>query len=173
MKTTSLKRVGSLLLLLVIVCVNGQAKNQKQTADRLAPFYYNCTGAKCMSQSQTICKPDESGKYLKPHRKYNFTYDEQKRVTSKEAYKWDTERNTWIPDYKQTFIYSNNRMETLYAKWNRRKKLYNPAKEKTIYQIGRSGTIAYTSYKKEASSAEWTLVTDMPDLLPNRLIAEK
>lgn len=173
MKTTSLKRVGFLLLLLVTVCINGQAKNQKQNAELLASFYYDCTGAKCLSQTQTICKPDETGKYLKPHRKHHFTYDEQKRITSKEAYKWDIERNTWVPDYKQTFIYSNNRMETFYAKWNKHKKSYNPSKEKAVYQIGESGIIAYTSYKKTASSAEWMLVTDIPNLLPNSLIAEK
>lgn len=169
MKTRNLLRAGFLTLLFGVICFSGQA----QKTNKLAPFYYDCTGAKCLNPTQTICKPDENGKYLKAHRKYYFTYDEQKRVTSKEAYKWNTETNTWIPDYKQTFIYSNNRMETLYAKWDQRKKAYNPIKEKAIYQIGASGITAYASYKKDSSSTGWTLTTYLPDLSPNRLLVEK
>ncbi len=173
MKKLNFKRTGLLTLVFGVVCFSGLAQNSKQKTDRLAPFYSDCTGVKGLCQTQTICKPDETGKYLRLHRKYSFTYDKLKRVISKEAGKWDTDSEKWIPDYKQTFVYKDNQMEIYYSKWNKQKKSYDPAKEKAIYTTCDSGITAYANYKKAPSSEEWTLVTNMPNLQLNPLVAEK
>ena len=45
--------------------------------------------------SKVIYRLDGS---LYRHMKYDFTYDDQKRISSKEAFKWDASIEKWIPD---------------------------------------------------------------------------
>ena len=170
MKNTILKRITVIALLASTIIFSGQAENKES---QLAPFYSNCTGIKCLNPEQIICKPDESGKYLKAHRKYKFTYDSENRVIEKAAYKWNEHKQKWTPDYLQTFKYSENQIETEYSAWNKRSKSYTSAKEKAIYKTCDLGVIAYTSYKSNSSDNEWKLITNLPEISPNKLIVEK
>lgn len=170
METTILKRMIAIALLTGSIIFSGQAENKES---QLAPFYSNCTGIKCLNHKQIICKPDESGKHLKAHRKYNFTYDSENRVIEKAAYKWNEHKQKWTPDYLQTFTYSENQIETEYSAWNKRSKSYAPPKEKAIYKTYHLGVMAYTSYKRDSVEIEWKLINTLPEIYPNILIVEK
>lgn len=169
MKTTILKQIGIIMLLVITVSFSANAQEKDQ---KLEPFYYDCSGLKDKHPSQIICKPDESGKHLQLHLKYDFTYDQANRLSQKDAYKWNAVKGEWTPYYKQTFTYNVNEIETHYAKWDKRKKAYTPVHEKAIYTLADSGVIAYTNYKRAAAD-EWKLITDFSNQHPNRLIAEK
>lgn len=169
MKTTILKQIGIIMLLVITVSISANAQEKRQ---KLEPFYKNCSGSKAMQPTQIICKPDESGKYLQLHLKYDFIYDQANRLSQKEAYRWNADKREWTPYYKQTFVYNNSQIEMYYTKWNKQKKAYNPVYEKAIYTIADSGVIAYTNYKRTGPD-KWKQVTGFFNQNPNRLIAEK
>ena len=173
MKKTILKKTGFAMLLIGVISFSGQAKSQEKKGSQLAPFYHNCEGIKDLKAEQIICKPDESGKYLTLHRKYNFAYDDENRVVKKEACIWNQRSQKWIPAYILTFSYDMNRMETYYAKWDKRKGKYDTTKEKIVYKTCHLGVTAYTSYKRNSLDSEWEVVTDLPDIYPNRFIVER
>lgn len=170
MKTTILKQIGMIMLLAVTCSFVSNAKNK---GNDTRVFYHNCQGVQDLQPEQIICKPDESGKYLELHRKYNFTYDNENRVTKKVAYKWNQQNQKWIPDYLQTFKYSKSQTETEYSVWDKHSKSYAPAQEKAIYKTCYHGVMAYTSYKRNASDNEWKLITNLPEISPEKLIVEK
>jgi len=170
MKTTTLKQIGMIMLLAVTISFTTNAQNNTK---KLQPFYHDCMGAKTLKQTQIISKPDESGKYLELHRKYNFIYDEQNRVTQKAAFKWNSHRKEWIPDHILSYIYENDQVEISLAPWSKRRNSYLPAKEKMVYTATNEGITSYVCYKRNNGSKDWEIVTKLSDLTPSRLIAGK
>ena len=55
--------------------------------------------------SKVIYRLDGS---LYRHMKYDFTYDDQKRMATKEAFKWDASTDKWLPYFKIDYTYSSN-----------------------------------------------------------------
>ncbi|MDR2969463.1 MAG: DUF3836 domain-containing protein [Tannerellaceae bacterium] len=171
-----LKRIAAIALLIGAIgfpaFAEGKGNNGK--ANMSYPFYYSSSGIRDLNPEQIVCKPDADGKYLELHRKYNFSYDRQGRMTKKEAYKWDASRKKWNPDYLLTYNYSPEQIEAEYAVWNKREKTYNPPKEKVIYTQGEKGIFAYLGYKRTDSSEGegWELVTNLTDMQSNQLWAE-
>ena len=47
-------------------------------------------------------------------------YDNENRVTSKEASKWDSSQEAWVPYFKMDVSYTNSEVELSYARWNPR-----------------------------------------------------
>lgn len=168
METNILKRIGTVVLLAGAISFSGWAQNKEEKNHPL-PFYYDNRGFYESMSTQTVCKPDATGKYLELHCKYYFTYDEQNRMIRKEAYKWNEFRETWSPNYILTFTYEHDQIETEYAVWNQRKKDYNSPSEKIIYAKSNQGIVAYNGYKKNPISDEWELVSDLSGLQPSRL----
>lgn len=170
MKTTILKKIGMIILFVgtISAAVNAQKKE-----DVLQPFYSNCEGAKDLKPTQIISKTDESGQYLVLHRKYDFAYDKQDRVTKKETYKWNSRKQEWTPNYMLSYTYNNDQVVIEYATWNKKTKAYSSAKEKAVYTITPEGITSYISYKRENAAKNWEITTNLTDLIPNRLIANK
>ena len=80
--------------------------------------------------------------------KYDFTYDEQKRIVSKEALKWDASREKWSPCFKMNYTYASNEMTLVFARWNASHKAYDAYVEKSIYELNNANLpIAYLNYK--------------------------
>ena len=86
--------------------------------------------------AKTIFK-NESG-YLFRHLRYTYTYDNENRVTSKEASKWDSSKETWVPYFKMDVSYANNEVELSYARWNSKSNAYDSNVEKTVYELNDS-----------------------------------
>lgn len=169
MKTTILKQIGTILLLVTTVCFSVTAQKQKQ---ELKPFYSNCDGHRSLQPDQIICTPDESGQYLKPHLKYNFFYDSQNRLCKKEAYKWDVQEAKWGPYYSMSYGFSDGRVEVDYAKWNKKTRDFSALKEKAVYERTDSGLVFYTLYKKHSVNDQWSLVTQLYGPNAESLIAD-
>lgn len=95
--------------------------------------------------SKVIYKLDGS---LYRHMKYDFTYDDQKRMASKEALKWDAVAEKWIPYFKISYTYSSNEITLLYARWNESHKAYDASVEKSVYELNDANMpVAYMNYK--------------------------
>ena len=83
--------------------------------------------------AKTIFKNEDG--HLFRHLRYTYTYDNENRVTSKEASKWDSSKETWVPYFKMDVFYANNEVELSYARWNSKSNAYDSNIEKTVYEM--------------------------------------
>ncbi|WP_044262773.1 DUF3836 domain-containing protein [Bacteroides timonensis] len=83
--------------------------------------------------AKTIFKNEDG--HLYRHLRYTYTYDNENRVTSKEASKWDSTQEAWVPYFKMDVSYANNEVELNYARWNSKSNAYDSNIEKTVYEI--------------------------------------
>ena len=99
MKTTVLFRMMVLVAMVVAGIANTELKAQDNN------FITNEEKVDDLVVSKVIYRLDGS---LYRHMKYDFTYDDQKRVAAKEAFKWDSSTEKWIPYFKIDYTYSSN-----------------------------------------------------------------
>ena len=64
--------------------------------------------------------------------KYNYKYDDQKRMTESETQKWNASKNNWQSDLRVTYTYSGKTVTTSYYKWDSKKKTFVLAPEMTV-----------------------------------------
>ena len=83
--------------------------------------------------AKTIFKNEDGRLYR--HLRYTYTYDTENRVTSKEASKWDSSKEAWVPYFKMDVSYANNEVELSYARWNSKSNAYDSSIKKTIYEM--------------------------------------
>ncbi|WP_300704786.1 DUF3836 domain-containing protein [Bacteroides sp.] len=76
--------------------------------------------------------------HLFRHLRYTYTYDNENRVTSKEASKWNSEKEAWVPYFKLDVEYSDNEVELNYACWNNKSNAYDSNVQKTVYELNNS-----------------------------------
>lgn len=91
MKTTVLFRMIVLVAMVFAGIANTTVKAQGNN------FITNEERVDDLVVSKVIYRLDGS---LYRHMKYDFTYDDQKRMSSKEAFKWDASTEKWIPYFK-------------------------------------------------------------------------
>ena len=91
MKTTVLFRMIVLVAMVFAGIANTTVKAQGNN------FITNEEKVDDLVVSKVIYRLDGS---LYRHMKYDFTYDDQKRMSSKEAFKWDASTEKWIPYFK-------------------------------------------------------------------------
>ena len=83
--------------------------------------------------AKTIFKNEDG--HLFRHLRYTYTYDNENRVTSKEASKWDSSQEAWVPYFKMDVFYANNEVELSYARWNSKSNAYDSSIKKTVYEM--------------------------------------
>ena len=83
--------------------------------------------------AKTIFKNEDGRLYR--HLRYTYTYDNENRVTSKEASKWDSSKEAWVPYFKMDVFYANNEVELSYARWNSKSNAYDSSIKKTVYEM--------------------------------------
>jgi len=83
--------------------------------------------------AKTIFKNEDG--HLYRHLRYTYTYDTENRVTSKEASKWDSSKEAWVPYFKMDVSYTNNEVELSYARWNSKSNAYDSSIKKTVYEM--------------------------------------
>lgn len=86
--------------------------------------------------AKTIFKNEDG--HLYRHLRYTYTYDNENRVTSKQASKWDSSKESWIPYFKMNVSYTNNEVELNYARWNSKSNAYDSNAEKIVYELNDS-----------------------------------
>ena len=83
--------------------------------------------------AKTIFKNEDG--HLYRHLRYTYTYDTENRVISKEASKWDSSKEAWVPYFKMDVSYANNEVELNYARWNSKSNAYDSSIKKTVYEM--------------------------------------
>lgn len=77
---------------------------------------------------------NENG-YLTRHLRYTYTYDAENRVTGKEAYRWNSEKEAWMPYFQMNMAYHEREVEVSYARWNPNSHAYDSKMEKAVYPL--------------------------------------
>lgn len=91
---------------------------------------YNPIEENGMTVGQTVYKMD--GSTLANYMKYNYKYDDNKRMTESEALKWNSNTEEWVKDLRINYIYEGKTVTTNYYKWNAKKQSYVLVPEMTV-----------------------------------------
>ena len=99
MKTTNLFKAIAFVAMIIVSVMNSEVKAQDN-------FITNEEVKNDLVVAKTIFKQD--GTYLYNHMRYEFTYDNENRLTGKTASKWDSLQSRWTPYFKMSYQYENN-----------------------------------------------------------------
>lgn len=99
-------------------------------ADNKSNLIYNSEEVNGVMVGQTVYKMD--GNTLANYMKYNYKYDDQKRMTESEAMKWDADRGIWHNDMCIRYAYQGKSVTTTYYKWSNKKGEYVLVPEMTV-----------------------------------------
>ena len=89
------------------------------------------------NDGQLIYNPIEEngmtvGQTVSNYMKYNYKYDDNKRMTESEALKWDSNKDEWVKNLRINYIYEGKTVTTNYYKWNAKKRTYVLVPEMTV-----------------------------------------
>ena len=160
MKTKSIRKSMSVCLFVCIVCL-AVVINPAKAQTSVSKYYYDHGREITLKPTQTICKLDDSGKYLVPHLKYFFTYDENQRIKTKEAHRWDIGSQSWIESFRMNYEYTDTFTTTDYAEWSMESKVYNLNMEKAVYTFHDGIVVSYAYFKRSAMDKDWQLFTSL------------
>ena len=147
MRTTTLFK---LMGMVVMACAFAFTTNLKAQND--SNFITNDEVADGLVVSKIIYRMDGA---LYKHMKYDFTYDTQNRMTSKEALKWDGVAEKWAPYFKMSYTYTDNQIILEYARWSDKSKAYNESVEKSIYELNDANMpVACTNIESNGSKTD-------------------
>ena len=126
MKTMNVFKALAFAALTLVSILNTQALAQEK-------FITNEEVKNNLVVSKTIYKQD--GNYLYNHLHYEFAYDDQNRLVSKTATKWDGTTDKWVPYFQMTYRYEVGEVVMSYARWNETDQSYNKDVKQTIYEL--------------------------------------
>ena len=102
--------------------------NSAKTTIAGSDYYYNAD-----IHDNQVCMLDvyqqDDFKMLSRKMEYRFTYDDQNRLVSKEAYKWDPFMMEWSHYYRMNFSYTDDGYAIEVSDWNYMTKTYDAVKE--------------------------------------------
>ena len=124
MKTTNLFKAVAFVAMTIVSVMNTEVKAQENN------FITNEEVKNELVVAKTIFKQD--GAQLYRHIRYEYSYDDQKRLTCKEASKWDGTKDEWTPYFKMTYQYGNDEITMSYARWNESHKAYDKDMKKSV-----------------------------------------
>ena len=120
----------------MLAVVMASVMNFSASASNPTQYVKNEEMAGELMTAKTIFKNEDG--HLYRHLRYTYIYDNENRVTSKEASKWDSTQEAWVPYFKMNVSYVNNEVELSYARWNSKSNAYDSNVEKTVYELNDS-----------------------------------
>ena len=123
----------------MMVVVMASVMNFSASASNPTQYVKNEEMTGELMTAKTIFK-NEDGRLFR-HLRYTYTYDNENRVASKEASKWDSEKKAWVPYFKMNVSYTNDEVELSYARWNSKSNVYDSNIEKTVYELNDNNAV--------------------------------
>ncbi len=112
--------------------------------------------------SKTVFRKD--GAYLYRHTRYDYTYDDQQRLTGEKMAKWNAVNEAWEPYSKRTYEYNEKTLTICYARWNKAHKAYDDNVKKSVCELSNQDqSISYKVYEQEKASKQtddWVATTN-------------
>ena len=124
MKTTGFLKTVALSAVLLVSSVAVSARNYDNN------LIYNSEEENGMLIGQTVYKKE--GSSLANYMKYNYKYDDNKRMIESQTMKWNSNKNNWENDLLVRYTYEGKTITTNYYKCNNRKSEFILAPEMTV-----------------------------------------
>lgn len=122
-----------------------------------ANFAYHTAYADSVVTASTVYKKSENGKYLSHHLKYNYTYDAQQRLATKEVLKWNSYSEKWEKNHCLNYIYNEFGYTIEYRAWEDSKADYTTIVAKQSYDEQVNGAVAVASYTWDKREKSWIM----------------
>lgn len=123
----------------MMVVVMASVMNFSASASNPTQYVKNEEMTGELMTAKTIFK-NEDGRLFR-HLRYTYTYDNENRIASKEASKWDSSKEAWVPYFKMNVSYTNDEVELSYARWNSKSNVYDSNIEKTVYELNDNNAV--------------------------------
>jgi hypothetical protein len=123
----------------MMVVVMASVMNFSASASNPTQYVKNEEMTGELMTAKTIFKNEDG--HLFRHLRYTYTYDNENRVASKEASKWDSVKEAWVPYFKMNVSYTNDEVELSYARWNSKSNVYDSNIEKTVYELNDNNAV--------------------------------
>ena len=91
---------------------------------------YNPVEENGVMVGQTVYKMN--GSTLANYMKYNYKYDDNKRMIESETLKWNSTKEEWEKDLRINYTYEGKTVTTNDYKWNNKKRAYVLVPEMTV-----------------------------------------
>ena len=91
---------------------------------------YNPVEENGVMVGQTVYKMN--GSTLANYMKYNYKYDDNKRMIESETLKWNSTKEEWEKDLRINYTYEGKTVTTYYYKWNNKKRAFVLVPEMTV-----------------------------------------
>ena len=104
---------------------------------------------------------NQEGNYLSRKLQYRFSYDDQDRLSSKEALKWNSIRQCWDHCYVLDYAYTHGGYTVEVRNWNNTCNDYAAATEKMDYQMIGSSVMAVNHYKMSKDKSGMELASNV------------
>lgn len=117
----------------MVVVVMASVLNFSASASNPTQYVKNEEMTGELMTGKTIFRNEDGRLYR--HLRYSYTYDNENRVKSKEASKWDASKEAWVPYFRMNMEYSNNEIEVSYARWNSKSNAYDSNIQKSYYEL--------------------------------------
>ena len=124
MKTTGFLKTVALSAVLLVSSVAVSARNYDNN------LIYNSEEENGMLIGQTVYKKE--GSSLANYMKYNYKYDDNKRMIESQTMKCNSNKNNWENDLLVRYTYEGKTITTNYYKCNNRKSEFILAPEMTV-----------------------------------------
>lgn len=126
--------------------------------NNLEGFAYNTEMSEGRVKTETVFKV-ENRKYLHNHLLYNYAYNAEGRVSSKEVLKWNKDNQRFEKQYCLNFSYDGTDINVEYVAWSNKANAYAYVKAKAVYQINAMG-MNYQSYEWNKKDNSWNLTVE-------------
>ena len=117
----------------MIAVVMASVMNFSASASNPTQYVTNDEMTGELMTAKTIFRNEDG--HLFRHLRYTYTYDNENRVVSKEASKWDSTKAAWVPYFKLDVEYTDTEVELSYARWNSRSNAYDNNVQKSVYAV--------------------------------------
>lgn len=91
---------------------------------------------------------DDFNKNLSQKLQYRFTYDDENRLSSREALKWNSRTQRWENYYALDYAYTDQGYTLSRREWDGKKNVYGEVDEKMVYENISGEVMALNCYKK-------------------------
>lgn len=109
------------------------------------------------ANAETVYTLDETGKFLTPKLKYEFSKESDNKVV-KLVSSWNNETQAWAPYYKLTRVENETNAVLEYAAWDCKTRDYTNNLEKVIYNKDfNNEPLSYVSYKWSREVGNWVV----------------
>lgn len=141
--------------------------------DMSSPYYYNADVED--GRVKTMYVLESNGESLNNKLEYRFCYDDEGRLTSKEALRFNAATGKHESEYRIDYTYTADGYTMERCRWNSRKQAYDSADMRTEYRKEFDNVLSVSTFKWNEKRNDMLLVDNMLIMTPydKYLLAQK